>query len=129
MAKSVHNDVLDAALDNIADNGDEIYVCSTEPTNYTEASSTYALADTTGLTTGDGNGVYTIADGDTSGRKLTIAAQSGITVDTGGSAQHIAICDNANTKLLYVTTTAATTITASNNVDLSAWDIEIADPS
>lgn len=125
MAKSVHNDVLDAALDEIA-TCDRLDVCSTQPTNLTEATSTYSLADVT-LTAGDGNGDYTIADGDASGRKLTVAEQADITVDADGTAQHIALSDGAS--LLYVTTCTSQALTTGNTVTVPAFDIEIADPS
>ena len=63
MAKTVHDDVLDAALDYLADNGMRLCVCSQEPTSYTEAINTYELADVD-LTVGDGNGDFTISNGD-----------------------------------------------------------------
>lgn len=128
MGKTVNDDALDAMLDYIADNGDKLTVCSTEPTTYTEATSTYKLADTT-LTKGEGNGDYTISDGDASGRKLTVAEQANIDVDTSGDAQHIAICDSVNSKLLYVTTCTSQALTQGNQVTVPAWDIEVADPT
>ena len=128
MGKSVNNDVLDAMLDYIADNGDILTVCSTEPTTYTEATATYKLADVT-LTKGDGNGDYTIGEGDTSGRKLTVAEQANFDVATSGTAQHVAICDSVNSKLLYVTTCTSQALTAGNQVTVPAWDIEVADPT
>jgi len=127
MAKTVHNDVLDAALDAIAV-GTRICVCSAEPTTYPEAITTYELADVT-VTAGDGNGDFTITDGDTNGRKVTMTAQSAVTVDNTGTATHVAIVDVAGTKLLYVTECTSTALTAAGTVDLAAWDIEIADPT
>ena len=120
MAKSVSNDVLDAALNELA-TGNIMVACSAEPTNRTEAVTTYALADHT-MTGGD----YTNADG-TSGRKFTIAAQSGVTVDTTGTATHVAICDAS--VLLYVTTCTSQALTSGNTVDFPAWDVELADPT
>lgn len=100
MGKSIHDSALDALLDYIADNGNLMTICSQEPTTRTEAVTTYALADVA-LTVGDGNGDYTKANGDTSGRKLTIGAQSGITVDATGNGDHIAVV--SGTELLAVT--------------------------
>jgi hypothetical protein len=74
MAKTVHDDVLDAALDKIA-TANVMTLCSAQPTTRTEAITTYMLADVT-MTVGDGNGDYTIANGDASGRKLTMTAQA-----------------------------------------------------
>jgi hypothetical protein len=124
MAKSVHNDVLDGAWDIFA-LADLMTVCSQEPTTRTEAVTTYALADVA-MTPGDGND-YTIADGDTSGRKVTTAAKSSVTVDTTGTATHVALVDG--TRLLYVTTCTSQGLTSGNTVDFPAWKAEIADPT
>lgn len=124
MAKSVHDDVLDAALNVIKNNCTRMVLCSTQPTTYTEANATYALADVT-MASGD----FTVANGDTSGRKLTVAAKTGVPVDTTGSGQHIALLDVANSKLLYVSTTATQAVSSGGTADIGAWDIEIADPA
>jgi len=125
MAKSMHNDVADAMLDKIA-TGNLMIACSAEPTTRAEAVTTYALADVA-MTVGDGNGDYTIADGDTSGRKVTMSQKTGVTVDTSGTATHIAIVDG--TTLLLVTTCTSQVLTSGNTVTFPAWDDEIADPS
>ena len=126
MAKSIANAVLDAALNYVANNGSVMHICSQEPTDYTQASSTYNLADPA-LTTGDGNGVYTIGDGDTSGRKLTIAQQSSVNVDTTGTATHVAICSGS--ALLLVTTCTSQAITSGNTVTIPQFTETIADPT
>lgn len=125
MAKYVLPDVLDAALNEIAE-GTMLTVCSAEPTTRAEAVTTYALADVT-LTAGAGNGDFTLANGDTSGRKLTVAIQADIPIDTTGTATHIAITDA--TRLLYVTTCTSQALTSGNTVTVPAWKIEIANPS
>lgn len=122
MAKSVHNDVLDGAWD-VLDQADLMTVCSTQPTTRTEAVTTYKLADVAVTPNTD----FTKADGDTSGRKVTVAAKSGVSVDTSGTAQHVALCDG--TRLLYVTTCTSQALTSGNTVNIPAFDIEIADPS
>lgn len=126
MGKTQHDDVLDAMLDYIADNCDRLVVCSTEPTTYTEADATYKLADIT-LTKGDGSGDYVIVDGDASGRKLTVAEQADVDVDTTGDAQHVALLDVTNSKLVYVTTCTSQSVTQGNTVTIPAFDIEVAD--
>jgi len=122
MAKSVHNDVLDGAFD-VVDQSNLMIACSAEPTTRTEAVTTYALADATMVADTD----YTKADGDTNGRKVTVAAKSTITVDTTGTATHVALVDG--TRLLYVTTCTSQALTSGNTVNFPAWDIEIADPT
>lgn len=121
MAKWSKDSVMDAALDVIA-TGTIITVCSAQPTNRTEAVTTYRLADVT-VDSGD----FSKANGDINGRKLTIAQQDNVPVDTTGTATHVAICDG--TDLLYVTTCTSQLLTSGNTVTLPAWDAEIADPS
>ncbi len=122
MAKSVNDDVLDGAFD-VLDQANLMTACSAEPTTRTEAVTTYALADVAMTVNTD----YTKANGDTSGRKVTVAAKSGVTVDASGTANHIALVDA--TRLLYVTTCTAQALTSGNTVNFPAWDVEIADPT
>lgn len=122
MAKSVHNDVLDGAWD-VLDQADIMTVCNAEPTTRTEAITTFKLADVAMTPNTD----FTKADGDTSGRKVTVAAKSAVPVDTTGTATHVALCDA--TRLLYVTTCTSQALTSGNTVNFPAWDAEIADPS
>ena len=119
MAKFTHDDVLDAALDKIA-TATILTVCSTQPTTRTEAVTTYKLADVT-VDSGD----FTKANGDTSGRKVTVGAQSAVPVDTSGTALHIALCDGSI--LLHVTTCTSQALTAGNTVNVPAFDVEFAD--
>lgn len=125
MGKFANDDVMDAALDVIAE-GNILTVCSQQPTDRTEAITTYKLADVA-LTPGDGNGDFTVGNGDSSGRKVTVAQQTDIPVDSTGDATHVAICDD--TRLLLVTTCTTQTLTAGNTVTVPAFDDEIADPS
>jgi hypothetical protein len=122
MAKAVHNDVLDGAFD-VLDQADLMTACNAEPTTRTEAVTTFALADVAMTPNTD----FTKADGDTSGRKVTVAAKSAVTVDTTGTATHIALVDA--TRLLYVTTCTSQALTSGNTVNFPAFDIEIADPA
>jgi hypothetical protein len=123
MTKTLHDDVFDAALNYIETNGDEIWLCSAAPTNYTEASSTYALGSDTPTFTGPANG-------DASGRKTQVDAVSGASVTGTGTATHIAICDSGNTKVLAVVSLASSqAVTSGNTFNLTAFDIEIADPT
>lgn len=127
MAKSIHNDVLDAALDEIA-TGNEINVCSAQPTTYAEAHTTYMLAQHA-MTIGDGSGDYTVGDGDASGRKVAVTQQADITITNSGTATHVAIVDTATSTLLLVTTCTAQALTAGNTVTIPTFDDEIADPT
>lgn len=121
MAKWSHTDVIDGALNIIKNNANLMVLCSAQPTNRTEAVSTYALADVA-MASGD----FTISTGDVSGRKCTVAAKNNVTVDTTGTGTHIALVDD--TRLLFVSTTSSQGVTQGNSVNLPTWDIEIADP-
>ena len=124
MAKLTDDSVLDAALNVVKNNATQEVVCSAQPTNYTEATSTYKLAIKTGLIPSSFTGPV---NGDVSGRKLTVNPQSGITVDSSGTANHIALC--SGTVLLYVTTCTSQVLTVGNTVTIPSWKFEIADPS
>lgn len=125
MAKAVHDNVLDSAMNYLKNNSTRICVCSAQPLTYIEAVTTYKLAIKT-ITAADFTGP---ANGDISGRKLTSNQHTGITVDTSGTATHIALADAATSALLFVTTCTSQALTAGNTVAIPAWDDEIADPA
>jgi hypothetical protein len=121
MAKWQNDLMLDAALDYLAA-GTLLTVCSAQPTTYAEASSTYKLADEV-LTSGD----FTKANGDTNGRKVTIAQQASVPIDSTGTATHVAVSISGSSTLLYVTTCTSQSLTSGGTVTVPAWDVEIAD--
>ena len=126
MAKWANDNMMDAGLDYVRANCNTMIVCSAQPTTYAEATSTYALADVAmTINTGD----YTLANGDTNGRKITVAAKTGVTIDTSGTATHVALVKSGDSTLRYVTTCTSQALTAGGTVDFPAWDIEIADPA
>lgn len=125
MAKWSLDAHMDAMLNNIA-LSDTLYVCTAQPANFAGIAAV-ALADVT-LTPGDGNGDFTIGDGDSSGRKLTVAAQSAVPIDTSGSATHIALAEGGDT-LMYVTTCTTQALTSGGTVDVPGWAITVADPT
>jgi hypothetical protein len=122
MAKIVHDAVLDAAFNEL-DLADLMTACNAQPTTRTEAVTTFKLADVAMTPDTD----FTNANGDVSGRKVTVAAKSAVPVDTSGTATHVALVDA--TRLLYVTTCTSQALTSGNTVNFPAWDIEIADPT
>lgn len=124
MAKFTHDDVLDAALAKIA-TATRMVLTSAQPANYAGIAAV-ALADQT-MTAGNGNGDYTISDGDVSGRKLRVLAQTSVTIDSSGSITHICLDDGAT--LLQVTTTTVGNVVAAATIDVPAYDIEFIDPT
>lgn len=124
MAKFASDTVMDAAL-GIVDNATRLVVTSAQPANFAGIAAV-ALADVT-MTAGAGNGDYVLANGDVSGRKLTVQAQSAVPIDTSGTATHVCLDDGST--LLYCTTCTSQALTSGGTVDVPAFDIEIADPS
>lgn len=118
MAKYSHADVLDGMGNVIKANCNRICVCSSQPTTYTEAITTYELADVN-VTSGD----FTNAAFNTTGRMLTFAGKTSVNIDNSGTAQHLAFVDVANSKLLYVTTITSQVLTAGNTCDIPAVNI------
>jgi hypothetical protein len=72
---------------------------------------------------------FTKSDGDVSGRKVRVAAKSGVSVTASGDANHIALVTVSGSVVRYVTTCTQQTLTSGNTVNFPAWDIEIADPT
>lgn len=126
MAKFSPDAIMDAGLAVIA-LADECYVCSTQPANYAGIAAV-TLAGPIVMTPGAGNGDYTLADGDVSGRKLTVAAQNGASVTGTGTAGHIVLATGGATDLIRaITTCTSQALTSGNTVNIPAWDWEILD--
>lgn len=119
MGKWANDLVMDAALDKIA-TATNLIVCTSQPADR-------AAALAAALANKSLSGAFTKADGNASGRKVTVAQQSNIPVDTTGTATHIALIDGSI--LLYATTCTSQALTAGNTVTVPAWKVEIADPS
>ena len=123
---SLSDTVLDAALNSIGSNCENLYITSdtAEPTTFTHASSTYKLG------TKATPGFTGPAEGDASGRKITVDAITDGTVDTGGNAKYWALCDNSLSELQAVGLLASEqVVTAANTFTLTAFDLEIPDPA
>lgn len=123
MAKWAPDAMLDAALDYVAA-ATVLHVCSGQPANY--AGIAAVSLGSVAVDSGD----FAKADGDSSGRKLTVAAQSGIEVASSGTASHVVLATTSGSVLRYVTTLASSqAVVAGNTMDVAAWKIELADPS
>lgn len=122
MTSFVNDLLMDVMLQYAIDNGDMLNLCDTLPTTYTEATSTYMLAQVA-ITGAD----YTLADGDTSGRKVTVAGQTGVTVTNDGTTLVAAITDSGNTDLLLYAPCTAIALNTGNTVNTTSFDWEISD--
>jgi len=74
-------------------------------------------------------GDFTKANGDTSGRKHTVAAKTALSIHTTGTADHVAVADDTTKELRDVTTCTSQGLTEGGTVDTSAFDHEIGDPA
>lgn len=128
MAKFAPDATLDGLLAQVA-LADELYVCSAQPSSYADIANSDLVGPVT-LTPGHGNGDFTIADGDTNGRKVTLGAQNGASVIASGTATHVVLATGGATDLIrYITTCTSQALTSGNTVDVPAWKVEVADPT
>lgn len=125
MGKSVNNNMLDAMLNYLANNCTRIDLCSAEPTTYAAATSTYTLGNAASLTSGNFTGP---ADGDTSGRKITVDALSAVSIGSSGTVTHLGYTDGVS-ELIMVNTTGSQGVSSGGTADVSAHDAEVADPT
>lgn len=123
MAKTVLNDVLDAALNVVKNSCNKITLLTGQPADFAAANTGALVLASITVDSTD----FTIADGDTSGRKATVAEQAG-TGSAGGTATVIALLDTVGSRLLY-TTDGSFVVTNGQAFTLQAFDIEIADPA
>lgn len=124
MAKWANDALMDAALAYAAAST-RICVCSAQPANFAGIAAVLLASSTN--TAGAGNGSYTLADGDTSGRKLNVLQKTGVSISASGSATHVTLDDG--TTLRYVTTCTTQTLTSGGTVTIPQWKIEIGDPA
>jgi hypothetical protein len=123
MAKFLSDAVYDAALAKVA-TCTNLTFCSTQPANYAGIAAV-ALAAAT-LTAGDGNGDYVIAD-DTSGRKLTVGAQTGMTPSGNGTVTYAVLDDGS--VLHSATTVTSQAVTTAQSWNSPAFKVSLPDPS
>ena len=99
--------------------------CTAEPANFAgiAAVSVGSITQTPGV----GNGHYSVANGDVSGRTITTAARTGINFTASGVVSHVALDDGIN--LLVVVTCTTKAVTVGGLGDSSAFKYEIGAPA
>jgi hypothetical protein len=122
MSKWANDLVMDAALDYIA-GATVMHACTTLDATPTLAEVAAASLADVAMAGGD----FSKANGDVSGRKVTVAAKSAVPVDASGDAVDIALVDGSVVR--YVTTCTQQTLTSGNTVNFPSWDAEIGDPT
>lgn len=113
---------LDAALQVLTSEVNRLDICSSEPTTYTQATSTYTLGNKTSPTVGSP------ADASPNGRKVTVSAITNGTVTGTGTAGYWALVDTGNSRLLAAGPLSSTqAVTSGNTFTLTAFDVRIPD--
>lgn len=116
--------VFDNGLTVLDTEANAIHVTSQEATDYTEATSTYTLGNSTSLSIG------APADRTGGGRKVAVAAITDGSITGTGTVTHYAIVDTVNSRLLATAAlTASQSVTNGNTFTLATFDIGIPDPT
>jgi hypothetical protein len=111
----------DSGLAYVITNGTRLDICSSEPTTYTQATSTNSLGNKTGLTcTGP-------SDGTVDGRRVVVPAITDGAVTANGTATHWALTNGSNTLIATGALTASQAVTSGNVFTLTAINITIRD--
>lgn len=114
--------ILDLALAELDTNATHLYICSAEPTTFTQATSTFALGNKTPVTIG------APADRSPNGRRVTVSAISDGSVTGTGTATHWALTKTTGSTLMATgSLSASQSVTSGNTFTLAAFDIGIPD--
>lgn len=117
------DDLADLELNSIKNNADELHICDGEPADYADiASHSRGHAD---MTSTD----YTVGDGDTSGRKISIG-DTVVTPASTGNVDHLVYADTSNSVIKFVNHITAKTVSSGVAETIVGYDLlEIRDPT
>lgn len=121
MMPYINDTAYDQALTWIATNGTRLDICSQEPATYAEATSTYTLGSKSSISIGSAT------NGDSSGRKVVVAAITDGSVTGTGTATHYAITNASSLLVATGALAASQAVTTGNTFTTAAIDITIAD--
>jgi len=116
----LHPDLFDEGLDVVAGSNRVLHICDTEPTTYTEASSTYTIGNKSAPT-------ISAPTNEGTGRKVTISAITDGTVTANDTATHFAIVDTGTSRLLCVQALASS-VAVVTSLDFSLTEFDIIYP-
>ena len=119
----LNDEVHDQGLDYADTNGTRIDICSTEPTTYTEATSTYTEGNKTGLNTG------TAEDGTPDGRRVIVPTFSDGSVTGTDTVTHWALTDGSSILVAVGALSSSQGVTSGNTFSLDAISITSRDPA
>ena len=119
MSKVATDAMIDGGLDKVA-TCVTLTVCAGQPTSQADI----AVRELASVTINSGD--FTKANGDTSGRKVTVAAQNDIAVTADGTADHVAVDDGTDYE---ITTCTSVGLSNGGTASVPAWDVEVSDPT
>lgn len=116
--------VFDNGLTVLDTEANRLDICSSEPTTYAAATSTYTLGNKTSLSIG------APADRSGGGRDVTVASFTDGSVTGTGTAAYYAITDTTNSRLLATgSLSSSQSVTSGNTFSISSFKIGIPDPA
>lgn len=116
--------VFDNGLTVLDTEANRLDICSTEPTTYTQATTTYTLGNKTSLSIG------APADRTGGGREVTVASFTDGSVTASGTAAYYSIVDTVNSRLLATgSLSSSQAVTSGNTFSISSFKIGIPDPA
>ena len=116
--------VFDNGLTVLDTEANRLDICSSAPTTYTEAITTYSLGNKTSLSVG------APADRTGGGREVTVAAFTDGSVTGTGTAAYYSLVDTTNSRLLAQgALSSSQAVTSGNTFSISAFKIGIPDPA
>ena len=119
----LHDNVLDNGVQYIDTNGSRIDICSSEPANYTEATSTYTLGNKTGVNPN------APADRTGGGRQVTIPAITDGSVTGDGTAAYWALTNGSDTLIAAHSLSSGQSVSNGKTFTLTECEIGIPDPA
>ena len=120
---SLQSKVLDYGLTVLDTQATHIYICNTEPTTYTQATSTYALGN---KNFGAGSVFSAPTDGTPNGRKVASVAITDGSITANGTAAFWAVVDSGNSALLATgNLNSSQVVTNGNQFTLNSFEIRI----
>ena len=128
--KAIDYSSMNAALDDIANNGNMLHLVSQAPSSMADYAGvvSHSLGHVA-LNVGAGNGAYTLQNGAVSGRRLTLAQQT-VPGTAAGTATHAVIIDTVNSKIKQVTTAPNYNMQIGVNQTVPSFDVwEVEDPT
>jgi hypothetical protein len=117
----INDEVFDQGLDYADTNGTRIDICSQEPVNYTEATSTHSKGNKTGLNTG------ATQNGAVNGRRVIVPAITDGSVTATATVTHWALTDGSSVLIATGALSASQAVTSGNTFTLDQISITISD--